>query len=792
MKKQSQILILLLLTLNALYSQKENNNWLFGQNCGLSFSPFNTSLPSSLSTYEGSASISDQEGNLLFYTDGVKVYNRNGGVMNPVTNLWGDPSSTSSAIIVPRPCSTTEYFIFTVDFILGNNGINYSLVDMDDNGDCFVSPTDLGQIVQSNVNLPGPNGEKICVVKHANELDYWIITNKANSNNFFVYELTQGGVNHTPVTSNSGPIIGSYGYLKGSSSGSQLAIASSSISQNGKVEMYFFDPSTGVITHNQTISPNREFVYGVEFSDNEDYVYFSCDDLSTVTPNAKEIYSVDLTLATPTHTLVHTSPDILPANTYSNLGALQITPDRKKILIAKGRTNFLDAIDNPNFGGTYLVDDVPLANMSYVGLPHFVTGDLRKCKPLDMVAYRPTAPDLFPPAIKTEIISAGIHGIDKEYGDIDADGDIDILFTKSITPQSKSLHVFKNSAGYCTGNAPSFPNPAIPLGLDNCNSFRLFDWNGDGYNDLIIHGSPDGIEGIFLYIADGTGGYLPSDILLDGSNFDYEPFQFIEVGDLNHDGLPDLLISGNDSYFIEGTDYYENNGLGGVTFIAKLIPGNGGSLPIPEMYDADCQNGLDILMSDPLFGPPPLGGGRMYFHENSGVASSGTLPNINIAGVTNQFGFNDIPQSVSLDLACDWVVTRIVDFFNDGCPIAISYSECTDKLVYYPKQNCLCSTQPVPSSTNEVEKEKISMQIFPNPTTSVVQVELTLMESTEANITLFDLQGRRLRTLANTFMSTEHVYNESFDVSDLSSGVYLIHAITEKGFSGVERLVIVR
>ena len=62
---------------------------------------------------EGSSSISDSNGQLLFYTDGVTVWDKNNAVMQNGTGLMGNGSSTQSALIVP--CTCDKYFIFTTD-----------------------------------------------------------------------------------------------------------------------------------------------------------------------------------------------------------------------------------------------------------------------------------------------------------------------------------------------------------------------------------------------------------------------------------------------------------------------------------------------------------------------------------------------------------------------------------------------------------------------------------------------------------------------------------------------------
>jgi hypothetical protein len=128
--KRKLLLFVLCLPLLGL-AQKEGNIWYFGQNAGLDF---NSGSPVALTdgmlnSIEGCASICDANGDLLFYTDGMTVYNKNHGVMPNGTGLLGNSSSTQSAIIVKKPMSNNLYYIFTVDGISGNaGGLNYSVV----------------------------------------------------------------------------------------------------------------------------------------------------------------------------------------------------------------------------------------------------------------------------------------------------------------------------------------------------------------------------------------------------------------------------------------------------------------------------------------------------------------------------------------------------------------------------------------------------------------------------------------------------------------------------------------
>src|SRR5436190_12382032 len=105
----------LALSFSTLLAQKQTWQWYFGYNASVEFStgaPVVTNL-SAMSQWEGCSSIADDNGDLLFYTDGLSVWNKNHAVMPNGAGLLGNYSSTQSALIIPKPNSSTIYYIFT-------------------------------------------------------------------------------------------------------------------------------------------------------------------------------------------------------------------------------------------------------------------------------------------------------------------------------------------------------------------------------------------------------------------------------------------------------------------------------------------------------------------------------------------------------------------------------------------------------------------------------------------------------------------------------------------------------
>ena len=86
------------------FSQGEASHWYFGNGAGLIFDTSTNIVTATnaaaftIDTNEGCSSIADFNGNLLFYTDGRNVWDKNHQIMpsadyNAGSGLLGDPSS---------------------------------------------------------------------------------------------------------------------------------------------------------------------------------------------------------------------------------------------------------------------------------------------------------------------------------------------------------------------------------------------------------------------------------------------------------------------------------------------------------------------------------------------------------------------------------------------------------------------------------------------------------------------------------------------------------------------------
>lgn len=265
------VMIVFFYTVAFLQAQPQNNNWFFSQGNGLNFSagaPV-TAGGGRITAMEGAASISDKLGRLLFYSDGVTVWNKNHAVMvNGLGLSGGFGSSTQACLIVPKTRDEKQYYIFTTDDEGGMRGFQYSVVDLNlDNG--------LGAVTLKNQQLVTPCTEKVTAIRHCNKKDYWVITHRFGSDAFYAYLATENGVDPNPVISHTGSFIPTEYYvmagaLKGSPDGKKILAMQNSIG----VELSDFNNQTGVVSNTVEIYGNSNaHHYGAEFSASSKKLY---------------------------------------------------------------------------------------------------------------------------------------------------------------------------------------------------------------------------------------------------------------------------------------------------------------------------------------------------------------------------------------------------------------------------------------------------------------------------------------------------------------------------------------
>lgn len=389
MIKRATIIIVLCLAFPTLiFGQGETSNWYFGNGAGISFNKngsIQVTTDGQLNTAEGCATISDSFGNLLFYTDGKIVYNRDHQVMENGTGLYGDSSSAQSAIIVPQPGNSDVFYIFTADTGLSKSdtdyGLNYSIVNLS-------LHRGKGAVVEKNIPLLAHSSEKLAAIaKSCVEQSIWLLTlatstgSKGTLNTYHAFEITNTGVSKTSVRSTFKDLFinDPRGYLKITSDGTRIASANMA----GGLFLYDFDLETGILSnqHRLSISGSNKAAYGVEFSPNGRFLYaHTSKDATEDAKHFSTLLQYDLQSSN-----ISSSQVVLDDRSIFR-GALQLGENGKIYrTIAKSfseGTSFLGVINIPNEKGLaarYKHDAIALgSNMAMQGLPPFVQSFLNK------------------------------------------------------------------------------------------------------------------------------------------------------------------------------------------------------------------------------------------------------------------------------------------------------------------------------------------------------------------------------------------------------------------------------
>jgi large repetitive protein len=260
---------------------QSNNIWYFGDGAGLNFNPDpndpNAPTPRPIEQRHpqnipaGTTTISDQAGEVLFFTDGQSVWDLNGQLMENGEDIGGDNSASQSALAVAVPTQPTLFYLFTTQASAsGTNTVSYSLVDIKSE-----NQTGVGNVVTKNNFLFSPSTEQSAAFAGSDTT--WVVFHELGNNTFRAYPVSENGIGR-PVLSSVGSSHGfnsGVGAMKFSPDGTKLAVT---ISEGGcnKTEIFEFDQNTGELTEYARLDLGcNGDVYGLEFSQDSDRVLVS-------------------------------------------------------------------------------------------------------------------------------------------------------------------------------------------------------------------------------------------------------------------------------------------------------------------------------------------------------------------------------------------------------------------------------------------------------------------------------------------------------------------------------------
>lgn len=360
-------------------AQRENWTWHFGHGAALEFSggSIPSSLPnSSMRAFEGTASISDRyTGQVLFYTNGLTIWDSTHNVMQNGYGLSADTTSAQATVIIPIPCDTNLYYVLSNDCVdcrgsspvEVNRGMVYSIVDMRLNGG-------RGAVVQKNIPFLNKSTERLAVTMHENGKDYWIVTQELASYSIYAYPLTCKGLgtpvispalDHLPAGSQYKDRFGDIGAIQISPDGTQLALSSQSPIV-GFIDIYRFDSRSGAASDPLSLPIEA---YQTEFSPDGSKLYW-------IGFRDSRLHQIDLSLGSTSAIL---SSDIRLGEFWAFSMSLQLGPDGKIYFSARD-DSFLSVVHNPNLKGAAAQVEMRAVSLggkaAMFGLPNMIDSKL--------------------------------------------------------------------------------------------------------------------------------------------------------------------------------------------------------------------------------------------------------------------------------------------------------------------------------------------------------------------------------------------------------------------------------
>lgn len=327
----------------------EANRWYFlnefGSLYGFNFNEDPMELVASapgLGVGHSKSALSDENGDLLFLSRGVAVYDGNFDILQNGDNLDGHISSHFGTIFVKKPLSDTEYYVFTSTAELGasDDGVRYSVIDATLNGGLG------GVTAVKNVPIEVSGTEPLTCIRHCNLTDFWLVFYDNAENGYKAYLVTNDGVADdavfSPITNPAA--VETIAPLRVNPQGTMIA---------HKQLVLDFNPATGVC------SLYHEFDFdlsiGYDWSPNGKFLYQSTGEFTNT------LWQLDMTLP------ASQIQDQATTWAYPDLSDLKFFVQRApdgKIYMEEAINGSIDVIHSPNLPGEAcdIEDDAFAAN----------------------------------------------------------------------------------------------------------------------------------------------------------------------------------------------------------------------------------------------------------------------------------------------------------------------------------------------------------------------------------------------------------------------------------------------
>jgi photosystem II stability/assembly factor-like uncharacterized protein len=373
------------------------------------------------------------------------------------------------------------------------------------------------------------------------------------------------------------------------------------------------------------------------------------------------------------------------------------------------------------------------------------------------------------------------------WGDYDNDGWPDLFV---VNYGGENDYLYHNNGNGTFSRVLSGPMVTDGLYGSSCN---WVDYNNDGWLDLFVTNNNQSFK---LYRNNGGGSFTDVQIIPGqdggycyGSNW----------GDYDNDGWIDLFVPrvGNNNLL-----YKNNNGTGFTKITSEPISNEGGHSEAGTWADYNNDGKLDLFVSN------SGGSTSNYLYKNNNPSGNYLICKLNgcqlqntisnRAGIGAKIVIKDGTMRQIREVNTGYSTQNMIwQHFGVG-----SITNIDSVIVYWPSGNvqkfanvqvnqiffideCLLGI-----ISNEVPAKYELEQNYPNPFNPVTTIEYSLLRSVNVKLTVYDINGRIVKTLVNQRQG-QGKYRESFDGSELSSGIYIFKLETDE-FTDTKKMVLMK
>ncbi|MBX3165277.1 MAG: T9SS type A sorting domain-containing protein [Bacteroidetes bacterium] len=635
-------------------------------------------------------------------------------------------------------------------------GLTYSIVDMN-------LAAGMGSVTIKNISLnSGRSNEKLTATRHANNIDFWVMTHEGSTDNYKAYLLTSVGVNTTAVVSAIGEVlpINMVGCIKFSPDGQKFVDARASPVALGVfpfLVLYNFNKITGVLSNSLSLPSDGNSKYGCEFSSDGTKLY------------ASNYGIVQWNLSAGSNSAIQSSSFVVFSVSGSNGGAMsaQLVPNGK-IYFAALNSFSIHVIDNPNVAGAgcnfvafgqpvsavvTLTNGGTTTSSSWYGLPNsmlsssctlsfILQGNHVVCSSGNMtnagvailagnsgnVNYSWTNGSVTYTTAQVNVLSIGNWTVTAT----DSTGcEARDLFTVSQT--TTTIDILVSSVNSCAGSP-------VTLSASSANTYT---WsNGVQMPSIVV--SPTSTT---QYSVSATDQY---DCIRNSSlvTIDVMP-------------LPQLSVIGNSVICIDDTSFLTASGATTYTWSNSaqtqsiaVSPNASTQYYVSGSDENGCVGNIPVTVS--VVPPPALTVGGTF------TICSPQILTLTVSGAYSYYWEWNTAHATSTAIILKPNVTTqytVTGTHKIGC----KSTEVVTVTV-----GCV--------GIDELKDESLELRVYPNPVNSVMNVELRVMSEQQVEIFVYDILGN---TVIHNSSFITHNSAAALDVRGLKSGIYFIKAGNE-------------